>query len=427
MKDVIHDWNPWWNSNDQIRSLKGVDRGAYLDGLKDLLPKRHIISLPGIRRSGKTTIMYQLIEHLLKDNPPENICYMNMDDERLAGLDDPLETFLKEYRRNMTPEGRVYLFLDEIQSIHDWERWLKRYYDLGKDMKFVISGSFSSLLSSDYSHLLTGRNISMKIDPLSFGEYLSFKGLDMRYGDNDIIWRVHRDDEDLLIHHLEAYMKTGGFPEVVRSEEGPDLLKQYFNDILYRDIIKRHHIRFPEKLELLAVYSLRNHSNIMSLRRIGKASGLSPDTVNEYMYYLEQAFLIFRSRLYSRSTLEGTRTNLPMKIYSTDLGMANSLMLEPMDTFGRWAENLLAKKVEKELGHCFYWREKREVDILIPDHRIAMQVNYGRPRENEISAFGDMPYRDFEKVLVTRDQYSTDKDVKKVPLWVRLLSDGWRT
>lgn len=426
MIDIIHDWNPWWDSRNGILSLKGSTRRDYLEKIMRNINGKHIISISGIRRSGKTTLIYQIIDRLLKKVAPENICYMNLDDERLVGFDEPLENFLKEYRRNLAPEGRIFIFLDEVQSVPGWERWIKRYYDLGRNIKFVVSGSSSSLVFSDYSSLLSGRNINIKVDPLSFREYLTFKSVRIEDGEIEKVWRSNREREDIIIHHLENYMKTGGFPEIVSGSGDHGLLKQYFSDILYRDIIKRHNVRYPDKLELLAVYALKNYSNLMSLRRIGQASGLSPDTVNEYLGYLEQSYLLFRSRLYSRSSLGKMRTNVPMKIYATDLGMANSLRLEPMETIGRWAENLLAKKVEKDMGHCFYWRERKEVDLILPEMRTAIQVNYGSGRENEMRALDELPYGDFRKTLITRDEYDPGGEIPKIPLWTRLLSEGWR-
>ncbi len=424
MIDILYDWNPWWEDKENISTLKGIERIGYLNTLMGLMEKRHVISISGIRRGGKTTLMYQTINRLMEDVAPRNICYINLDDERLTGSQDPLEQLFKEYRRNISsdPDQRIYMFLDEIQSIPGWERWIKRYYDLGRDIKFVVSGSSSSLISSDYSTLLTGRNLTLNVDPLSFREYLTFNSITPKNGTLETIWKKSRQDEDGLIQHLERYMKEGGFPEIVRGGKDPTLLKQYFKDIIYRDIIKRHNVRHPDKLELLAVYVLRNFSNIMSLRRIGQASGLSPDTVREYLGFLERSYMMFTSKNFSRSSSENLRSNAPIKIYSTDLGMANALMLEPMENRGRWAENLVAKKVEREQGHCFYWREKREVDIVLPERKLAMQVCYGSVRENEVENLRIFPYKDYRTMLISKDEISMSDPIQRAPLWAYLLS-----
>ncbi len=161
MLDVLHDWNPWWGDESRIDEIKGRDREVYIDKLMGLVKSRHIISIVGIRRSGKTTLMYQMIHRLLGSVSPGNILYVNLDDERLVGTDNTLDNIYKEFRRMNQSDGRTYIFLDEVQSVSGWEKWLKRQYDLKVDCKFVISGSSSSLISSDYSTLLTVLTITI--------------------------------------------------------------------------------------------------------------------------------------------------------------------------------------------------------------------------------------------------------------------------
>ena len=420
--EILRDWNPWWSQKDSIHRFAGKERTRYLSKLLDLIEKKHIISVVGIRRCGKTTLLYQVIKHLLETGNHENIIYLNMDDERLVGLDSPLERLLQEYNRNIeSPGKRTYIFLDEIQNITAWEKWVKRYYDQKKDYKFIVSGSSSSLLRSDHSSLLPGRNITVEVFPLSFKEYLDFNDFDLSVGDVNTVWTKNRRLEDRIIFHLERYMKTGGFPEVVLGHGQQGLLEQYFQDILYRDIIKRHKVRHPEKLELLAIFAMRNISNLLSLRKISRATGLSVDTVKEYIGYLVEAFLIFTSRNFTRSTVDTLRQASPIKVYCNDTGMANSLLLEPMKNLGRLAENLAARKVKSEWGQCFFWRDTREIDIVVPKVKKAFQITYGPIRSQETENFQKFPYQDFEKKLIDYDKYEPLDSIPVIPLWTFLL------
>ncbi|MCK4717090.1 MAG: ATP-binding protein [Thermoplasmata archaeon] len=422
MREVLYDWNPWWTDKESIHKLAGVKRGAYLVRLKRLLEMPHVISLVGIRRCGKSTLMYQLIEHLLDKTDPQSILYLNLDDERLVGYDNVLEEVIKEHKR-ITGAGSTYVFLDEIQNVAGWERWVKRHYDRKEGTKFVVSGSSSSLISSDYSALLTGRNMTVKVYPLSFKEYLDFRGFKYSTGKIEETWARNREREDAILHHLDDYMEHGGFPEVVLGIGGREMLEEYFRDILYRDVVLRHDIRQPAKLERLGTYTMRNISNLLSYRKIANTTGLSVDTVKGYLSYLESAFLLFSNGHFSYSTTENLRELRPTKIYSTDVGLANSISMKQNTNKGRAAENIAALSLKRMHEHTYYWRDRQEIDIVIPESKMAVQVCYGDEKKREEEAFERFPERDYQNYILTVDEYSTSEKVKRVPLWVILLAD----
>jgi hypothetical protein len=229
--------------------------------------------------------------------------------------------------------------------------------------------------------------------------------------------------EDRIISELESYMRSGGFPEIVLGEGDERLLGEYFKAIIYRDIVTRYRVRDPQALELLSVYVLRNYSNLMSFRSISQSSGLSTDTAGEYLSYLEKAFMICMNRNFTRSTRGQLRRHSPVKVYATDLGMANGLMLERMVTRGRWAENLVVNEMGRYASPLYYWRNGHEVDILSPKTKEAVQVCYGPERDNEIRAFEELPFKEYKRTLITRDEFDQRGNVKKVPLWTFLLSE----
>ena len=167
--ELLNNWNPWWTSKEVPNILKGRTRSINHLIFK-VLKEKEVIALTGIRRCGKTTIMYQMIEVLLKSFNESQILYINLDDELLKK--ESLETIYTTYKQYKNPELPSFIFLDEIQNIDEWERFIKKYYDLNEKVKFVVSGSSASLLKGEFSTLLTGRNITFTIMPLSFREFV---------------------------------------------------------------------------------------------------------------------------------------------------------------------------------------------------------------------------------------------------------------
>jgi predicted AAA+ superfamily ATPase len=166
---------------------------------------------------------------------------------------------------------------------------------------------------------------------------------------------------------------------------------------------------------------MKNFANLMSFRSISQASGLSVDTAGEYLSYLEKAFMVSINKKFTRSSKGQMRRSSPVKVYATDLGMANSLMMESMDNKGRWAETLAANQMSRTTGPMYYWRNGHEVDLLSPKTKEAVQVCYGNERENELKAFEELPFKGYAKTLITRDEFDISRKVKRVPLWTFLL------
>src|SRR3989338_5883166 len=234
--EILKEWNPWWENKELVKDLEGTKRPEYQD-LLDSIKIKEITIILGVRRSGKSTLMYQIVDSLLKQSiKPEQILFVNLEDKKLTNLD--LEEIYNEYRENLNPKNKAYIFLDEIHRKKDWETWIRKKYDLKTNDKFVISGSCSYLLKKEYSTLLTGRNLTFEVFPLSFKEYIEFQGITIT---SNIILEKTRH---LVINKLNNYLKQGGFPEIFFKEERykTKVLEQYFDDILYKDIIDRYNI-----------------------------------------------------------------------------------------------------------------------------------------------------------------------------------------
>jgi predicted AAA+ superfamily ATPase len=199
---VLEEWNFW--NNDIFKQL-GMPR-SYSDRIGRFLDEREAITISGPRRSGKSTIMYQLMDKVAKRHAIEQTLYVNFEDPAFlpflsVGL---LEEIYDAYRENINPSKKAFIFLDEVQNIPAWEKWVRSYYDKKENVKFVISGSSSKLLSSEFSTLLTGRSVNFEVFPLSFKEFLEFKGLPLS--------KVPLKAEQRKIrYHLNEYLRFGGF------------------------------------------------------------------------------------------------------------------------------------------------------------------------------------------------------------------------
>ena len=198
-----------------------------------------IITLVGVRRSGKTSYLFNLIEDLLKQGiPMSRILYVNFEDERLGLKTEELDLLQQAYQE-LYPDlqvGECYFFFDEIQNIDGWDKFVRRVYDKGTK-NIYITGSNARFLSSEIATSLRGRTISYVVFPLSFSEYLSFKGIVADVNSSKSIAQIN--------HHLGDYLKHGGFPEVIGFDDAlrNRVLQEYFNVMIYRDLLERYEIK----------------------------------------------------------------------------------------------------------------------------------------------------------------------------------------
>ena len=399
----------------------------------------HIVDIIGVRRCGKTYYMYQLISELLNSNiPGSNIIYINLDDDRLHPLNGdelPLltETFNELY--DVSVNHKIYLFLDEIQNIPDWERWTKSTYDKNKDIKIIISGSNASLLSGNISTLLTGRHITTRMFPFSFTELLDYHKIEFD------LKTVQYSKVKILIKKLfNKYLKYGGFPESVLypSIDNREMLQSYFEDIIYRDIITRFNIRNYHAFKQLSLFCISNISKphtFNSLRKIfSNYTALSTDAVINYLSYLEDAFLLFTIPHYDYSIKK--QINKPKKIYCVDTGMINAVSFRFSHNTGQIYENIVFIQLKRLNYEIYYWQNTKghEVDFVIKkglEVSQLIQVCYDisnidtRSREINGLVFGLIHFNLPKGTIITSDYFHQEiiegKDIRYVPLWYWLL------
>jgi predicted AAA+ superfamily ATPase len=374
------------------------------------LNRKEIIIIKGIRRSGKSTIMKQIMDKLVKTGVKiTDIVYINLEDYRLINqLDLQLLEKLLEFRINKNTT--FYIFIDEIQLITRWEKWVRTHYDKNKDIKFIISGSCASLLDKEYATALTGRNITFQIKPLSFNEFRMFK----------------KDKNAVAL--LDEYLELGGFPEVVledNKEMKRRLLKQYMDDILNKDIINRYNIRDSRQVILLAKYISTNVGQKTSFNRIAKAFGLSVETVIRYIQHMIDAYLIFEVPFHSYSVkVKYDRTKQP-KYYVADNGLINIMDIEFSRNLDKKYENAVFLKLSEKYG-LTYWQDEKEVDFVYE----TIGVN--------VTATDNIANREFEGLrklkekdktiknlmLITQNTLRHDEEIKIVSLLNFLMNEN---
>ena len=421
----MNEWNPWWEDRESIRGLEGKPRPKY-EMLINSVKIREVTIITGVRRSGKSTLMYQIIANLLTGGAnPEQILFVNLEDKKLTT--ETLEDIYKSYRQNINSDKNAYIFLDEIHKKLGWESWIRKKYDLRTRDKFIISGSCSYLLKREYSTLLTGRNLAFEVFPLDFEEFLLFQNL--KINKNNIKKGVILEKTKFLaLKYFKEYLGIGGFPEVLLKQENykKKLLEQYFDDILYKDIIDRYNLN-SQKTRDFALFLMTNFTGLISLRNLRNSLGISYDTVKDYLSYFREAFLFFVIDHFSYSFKE--QKTLPSKIYCIDNGLRNAVSFKFSKDEGKLAENLVLIELKRREKNIYYWKNRNEVDFVIKNNNqtlVAMNVTYSDEiDEREIRGLKEFKTefksKITELVILTKDMKKEEGGIKFIPLWKWLL------
>lgn len=325
---------------------KGLKResGASLPALS-----KHALIITGIRRCGKSTLLFQLISEKYPD-----AFFVNFDDNRLFGFDNSDFSRLDEL---ITETGKRILIFDELQEVEGWERYVRQKLD--ENYHVVITGSNATLLSKELGTKLTGRYLAKELFPFSFNEFVRFESL--------------KPDEEAVIQ----FMKLGGFPEYLKSKQ-PEILSHLFDDILIRDIVVRYGIRDIKNLQRLALYLISNIGKPVTGSKLKQAVGISAtSTIMEYFSYLESSYLFYFVPRFSYSA-KAQLIN-PRKIYAADAGLITVNSSSFSDDNGRKLENIVYNHIRAVYKEIFYFLDKNECDFIVMKRSgkpLAIQVCY---------------------------------------------------
>ena len=347
-----------------------VNRTMTVSGLESNLIK----VITGPRRAGKS---FFAIHHF---NGTAKTGYVNFDDERLAGSTDYDEIIAAV---NSVYNNPTHLLFDEIQNLPRWELLVNRLARQGFNL--ILTGSNSHMLSQELSTHLTGRYLQTTIFPFSFSEYLSLQ------------------DQPITstgkCEHLARYAESGGFPELlIKNLNGREYLATLFDSIVYKDIVKRFHIRFAKGLDDLAVYLLSNVAQEYSYTTLSRVTRCrSVHTVQKYLGYLEEAYIFFSVPRFSFKFRNQVAEN--KKIYCIDNGFITAKAFRFSENRGRLLENLVAIELKRRTlagdTELFFWKnvEQEEVDFVVKQGtriseliQVCADATGSRTRQREVRA-----------------------------------------
>ncbi len=324
LEDVIEEWT------EEIANENVIHRDIS-DEIEKTLNYEEVTVINGVRRSGKTFTLYELFQK-------HGGIYINFEDDRLYDFTiDDFEKVMDITKKN----NQNILYLDEVQEVSGWEKFAHRIH---RKIKILVTGSNSRLLSSEFSKSLVGRTKSYSIYPLSYSEFLRFKKL-----------RRSRNS-------LSDYMKIGGFPRIVLSDD-MSLANEYFERIIYRDILGREKVMYPEAMKTLARYLLSNIGKEFSYRSLKNICGIKHEnTIKAYIGMFKEAFLIQVINRFHASLK--VQESYGKKTYAIDPSLI-SLGKRGSPDSGRILENLVFLYLLRKGHDIYFGKNKKEVDFVI--------------------------------------------------------------
>ncbi len=356
--EVLEYWN-FWNRD----RYTGVYRKDYADELYRQSSLKEASVVTGVRRSGKSTILLQVLKKLVDAGTPRrNTLYVNF--EEPIFIPHLTTEFLLRihdlYLERLHPEGRTYMVLDEVHLVPGWERFVRGLYDREMNIKFYITGSSSALFSKEFGSSLTGRFVSNEVFPLGFSEFLVFKKQD------DLLKSATGKGSPVLRNLFNEYMQFGGFPQVVLTEAEKDrmqILKDYYTAVIEKDIIQRYRVRDIKKLKEFCLNLYANAAAHFSGYQAEKKQKISQPTANKFLEYAREVFLVQTTDYFSYAFTE--QKSNPYKVYAIDPGLYNAVSFKFSENIGRVFENVVYLSLRSKGNEIFYWKGKGEVDFLL--------------------------------------------------------------
>jgi uncharacterized protein len=340
--------------NEILKSEYGISR----EKLDDIAANTELaVIISGIRRSGKSTLLRQLM------GKQKDFHYINFEDVRIYGFEPSdfarLESVLEE-----ESASRFYYF-DEIQNVPNWEMYIRSLVDKKKSRVF-ITGSNASMLSKELGTKLTGRHLRYELFPFSYSEYLTYKNI--KPG----------------LQSFQGYFEEGGFPGYLQYGD-PAILRELFSDIIMRDIIVRYGLRTEKVIKDLALFLVTNVGKEITYNSLKKLFDVgSTSTIISMISYLEDSYLFFTVPRFDYSLKSQIRN--PKKIYAIDTGLikANTASFSRDD--GRLLENIVFLELKRKDNDVFYYNKQKECDFVVRDKQkefSAIQVCADLTEENK--------------------------------------------
>lgn len=420
---IMSEWNFWGKERPNL----GTERKCYIERIIKLLSSVKVIAISGVRRAGKSFIARQVLNKLIENGVNvEDTLIIRLDDERLINLN--YELLLKMYDLYLTyvkkdKSKSTYAVLDEAQEVEGWERFV-RGLEERCEAKMIVTGSSAKLLSSEFTSLLSGRHVEVRVTPLSFREVLEFKGMKIK----DVL--EFAENLDRIKRELIEMINYGGFPDVALNPEvRAELIHSYFDTIIVKDVVNRYKLRREEKIRSLAKFYISSSASKITYNSVSKFLKIPVKTVERYSEYLEKSFLVFFLKNYSISPK--AIENSPRKVYVIDNGF---LKYFSTASLGRAFETLVVQHLYryalKRFYELYYWSsENSEIDVIIKSGKkiLPIQITYELNNENEERELKSLKkfkkYASYDSSLViTFEQEREIEGIKVLPAYKFLLS-----
>ncbi len=378
-------------------------------------------AITGLRRAGKSFFLYQLIHKKYKQDEMDKIVMINFEDERLIEVTyNDLHLILDAYYELF--DKKPVVFLDEIQNVQHWQKYVRRIADEG--LQVYVTGSNAEMLSHEIATTLGGRYINLEILPLSFTEYLKFQGITFSEK------MIYNKDRHLIMKEYSNYLHFGGFPELLKFDNKREFLSSVYQKLFYGDIIARYKVSNVQVLKLLIkkiAESVNNETSVNRIKNLITSTGVTigSNTLFEYLNYLESSYLIGTiSNFYSKFSEKETNK----KYYFLDNGILG-LFLNDQPT--KLLENLVYIELRRKGYVCYFLKRTTEVDFYVPEKQLLIQVSYSinnpetyqREIKGLVSAMKELNLA--EGTIITYDEEKTIQidgyTIQVKPAWKWLL------
>ncbi|PRM90720.1 ATPase [Aliarcobacter cryaerophilus] len=409
---LLEDNNHWINSKvyDDFIPRRALKKA------KEFLKAKEVLALIGARRVGKSTLAKLLIKDLLEQGvKSSNIFFINLEKPSFLPYKNDssyLEKIYDEYLKLANPNlnEKIYFFIDEIQIFQNWQVFIKSKYE-NSNIKFVITGSNSSLLTQNYATVLTGRVLKLNISTFSFKEFLEYKKIDIS---SNIQITKNRID---IKRAFDEYLKWGGYFSVISNENEElkkEILKNIAEDIILKDIVPRYSIKNSSQIRDLFFYIVSNSTNIINYSNLANKLKIDSKTVKEYLEYFEDNFLIKTISNYNHKLSEQIKSS--KKVYVSDNGFLN-LSIFSKQNFGVSFENLVFLYLKDKDENLTYLKDKQEIDFY--SNKTMYQVSFSivdeATRKRELNAFESFDkFQVDKKILITYDEDEILNDINIV-------------
>lgn len=403
-------------------SSQNLIRREAVSNVVSLLKLKLPLIITGVRRCGKSSLMMLVMRELKLSR--KKCLFVDFSDERLIDFEhddfQKIEDFLAENKYS----EKSFLFIDEVQEVKHWEKWVNR---LKEKHPIIITGSNSRLLSKEIASTLTGRSINLHLEPFSFKEFLTAKKISTES------YLLDSKKQALIRSGFVDYQNFGGFPKMVLSED-ETILRELYDNILYRDVIARLGANFEKPVKELSAYFLSNPSGKISSRKAAEVMGITNLlSVKKVLNAFENSFLFLFLPKFDFSIKKQIQN--PKKLYCIDNGFITALGFHFSDNEGKMLENLVAIELKRRSKETYYSSETKECDFVIKDgSKIveAMQVAWKltpENREREISGLIEAmkKFKLKKGTILTNDQEeeitSNGKKIVIKQVWKWLLEN----